>query len=204
MAEDNGDELKKPSLSDRIQVGIVILIALTLIVTTISVIDQVNYNKTILRPWVVPELSGKVVITKDKVYNYVFMSNIGETPAINLYTYGTVNNSKDFPVDTIKKKMQGFEFFKKAVLFPNQKQIKADLPTDYNLQNINRDEEHSLDVVRDLILNKDIYFHMYLIYESEDGGKYYLKESFKLKYLKETQDGIFVDWIFIWSSLESL
>ena len=45
---------------------------------------------------------------------------------------------------------------------------------------------------------------MYLIYESEDGGKYYLKESFKLKYLKETQDGIFVDWIFVWSSLESL
>ena len=196
--------MKKSSISDYIQIAITILIAGTLILTLINVVNQNNFNKNTLRPWILPEMSGQLIIGKTNVEKTIFLSNPGYSPAIDVYMYSLLNNSKEFPIDTIKYKIRGFEKFKKAIIFPNQKKRKYTMPTRFTIQDNNLPENNSMNQIRDFLLKDEVYLHLYVIYMSPDKQKYYLKETFRMKYVKNIENGIFVDWIYIWSSIEKL
>jgi hypothetical protein len=195
--------IKKLSMSNWIQCSISFFILGTLIFTTINVCDQLNFNKKSLRPWIFPELTEEVLITQEKISNIVSLSNIGKTPALNIYLDGFLAQYMEFPKDTIKKRISNFEFIPKAIIFPNEQKINIEVITIPEIVNIKQKREIPIDSIRNLLKEKT-YLHFYLTYESESGTKYYLRETNELIYKNDTKEGIKVGWKFIKSSLEPL
>ena len=186
--------------NDWIQSSIGLLIAITLIVSAISVREQIKFNENTLRPWIAPEISGQLVFEKSGVSYSIYLSNVGYSPALDVYMYSTLFSEKEFPVDTIRQKIQDFEKFKKGIIFPNQRRVKYN-----NYSNLDRNVDSlSIKQLCELILEKDTYLHIYLIYLSSDNQTYYLRESFQMKYLEDTENGMKVDWIFLGNSLEKI
>ena len=196
--------MKKPETIDWIKISVAILILITLIITLINVSNQSHFNKNTLRPWIVPEISGQISIEKGNIYSSIYLSNTGYSPAINVYAYNLLNKNKEFPNDTIKFKIKGYEECKKAIIFPNQEKRKYTNPTKLSIKDIYIAENDSLNQIRNLLLKEDVFMHLYIIYQSPDNKTYYISETFKMKYKKDTDYGIFVDWTYIWSSLDKL
>jgi hypothetical protein len=159
--------------SDWIQGSISLFILITLIFTTISVWNQLDFNKKSLRPWIFPKLNEEVFIDQEKIVNTISCSNLGETPALNIYLYGFLSQSKEFPKDTIKKRISSFEFIPKAIIFPKEQKVDTKIITRPKILNNKQKRKIPIDAIRNH-LKEQTYLHFYLTYESEDGTKYFL------------------------------
>ncbi|NQT78745.1 MAG: hypothetical protein HQ565_13620 [Bacteroidetes bacterium] len=201
---DEKTRFKKLSISDIIQIAIAFFILITLILNLLSINEQKNYNENTLRPWIKPEPPFQILVEKNLITHPIFISNTGYSPAIDVYVYGTLSKSKEFPIDLIKSKIKGIEDFKKAIIFPSQKLDKVTNTTKLIIPIDFKFEGDTINKILDDIQKDLSYLHIYLTYKSPDNKFYYLKETFFMKEIKKTEEGIFVDWSYVWNSLEKL
>ena len=193
---------------DKIQLVIAISMICSVLVMLLSVIallwnvcEQKKYYENDTRPWAYPELTGNVTITEteNKIDTHGYLHNDGRTPAKEFYIYSTLTKNKDYPTELIKNKTKGFEGYKKAIIFPNQKPAKFTNPTFYELTTNNLDNN-----IINILTLTDVYLHIYTTYLSENDKRYYLKQTFQMIYIKDIKNGLFVDWNYISSDTKPL
>lgn len=196
--------IKNITSSEWIQISIAFVITLTLIATSINVNEQIKFNESMMRPWIAPSISGDVFITDSNLRYKIILSNPGHSPALDIYLYSRLDTNKEFPVEIIKEEIGDVEKYSKAIVFPDQNKLMYDYSVSANFQVDQVEYFRSADLIINTLLNDKFYVHLYVIYKSPEERTYYLKETFQMKYLKDVDNGILVDWSYIWNSTEKL
>lgn len=185
-----------------IQIGVFISIALTCILTLISINQQGYFNKLSSRPWVFIRTDNKIVIEEESFRINYTLINVGKTPAYYMFQTTFFSFDKEFP---IKSNIQ-FERAKQADTL-----MRSILPPGAEITAISR--KFALNGSSDILLfpstkyrikESESYIHFYIRYEDNAKNQYFLRTTTLLRYIKDWEKGYICDFKTIFMSEEKL
>lgn len=156
--------------SDKIQIGVLIVIFITAVLMLWNIIQQGKFNRNSLRPWVYTFIKDEIERIKGGYININYrVGNTGRTPVYKAKTYTILNLNKDFPEKEFKtvKPDSGIGF-----IFPN-----IEITHEVKLA-----PEISFEKIFE---SKNVYIHLYLQYLDFDNKHYYLRVTYKVEYERE-------------------
>lgn len=195
----------KMTIKDLIQICILVAIAYSAFnikkqseLTCLSVEQQLEFNRNMLRPWVYIDPTKEMRIN-GTIFSLTYSTiNIGYSPAFDIHCLAAISNSDKYPEDNFREKyIEKVPFF----LFPSQRSTESSI--EFDMKTFSKILS-SKDAIAKYLKKNNLYLHTYLEYIDTDNNKYFLRSSWAFRLSKTTDKDIFPEFRFIFHSLDQI
>lgn len=172
---------QKLTLSDLIQIGVLIALCITIYITNKNIKQQGEFNRNTFRPWLYVEPHKAIEITDCRVIFWYDLKCEGESPSYNIVRYETITFDPVFPVRVFKelKRNSIDEISKIGLIAPGTiQQINDHCIVDFEQQIFHN-------ILMQSILNRNLFIHIYVEYSDFKNNFYGLKCTIMPKNLIE-------------------
>lgn len=180
---------------------IAVLILVTVYVAYRNILQQGEFNRNSLRPWVYvkelrqPQAKQTNADTVCVMFDYS-LKNVGKTPALNVRAFSIFSiYGKKFPEDILKKKIVESKML--GIIFPDQLLF----PTSNTIFR----KPITMDTILKKITDDSAYVHIYVEYSNNSGELMACRYRFFVKFREILDEKTFsFDWVLDSTSVEPI
>lgn len=182
-----------------VQIGVVVCLLITIIITCKNVIQQGEFNRNSLRPWIYAKMDtlSPMFIDHDGFMRFKLnLINIGSTPACSIRHYTVLNFDSSFPEYAIKEEIAKRKSPRCCFIFPDQEirvissqmtasrdsfDIKLISPAIVETVFVKSETLQTQQEIWDALIENDFHVHSYLEYLDANDNIYALRTTFFMK-----------------------